>query len=270
MRRPRQRRPQTLVVMPGLRAALALAVALGTLARPAAAGAQALARSENWAGYAVTARAPFRRVLGEWVQPAPRCTPGAASYSAFWVGLGGFKPSSRKLEQIGTDSDCGSGGHVHVYAWYELIPSAPVNLPLAVRSGDRIAASVTVAGSSIALHIRDLTDGAVAEVTRHMRTPDLTSAEWIAEAPTGCEEGRCRVLPLANFGTVSFSDSLSALVGQPLLAIESGRYQVTRLDLTAGGSGSSGIDSSSSASSLPLLASAGPLAGASAFSVSFE
>ena len=39
-----------------------------------------------------------------------------------------------------------------------------------------------------------------------MPQPDLTSAEWIAEAPSACSgSGRCRTLPLANFGSVSFA-----------------------------------------------------------------
>lgn len=251
------------------RAALLLAALLSALALPAPAGAQTLARSENWAGYAVTAQAPFRRVLGEWVQPAPRCSPGAPSFSAFWVGLGGFRPASRKLEQIGTDSDCGPMGRVRSYAWYELIPAAPINLSMKVRPGDRIAASVTVAGSSIALHIRDLTDGAADLVRRRMRSPDLSSAEWIAEAPTGCEESGCRVLPLADFGTVSFSNALSAVAGRPALPAGSSAYRLTQLDLSAGGLAGSGTDSAAGANSLPLLASAGPLAGAGTFSVSF-
>jgi hypothetical protein len=39
-----------------------------------------------------------------------------------------------------------------------------------------------------------------------MPEPDITSAEWIAEAPSACDSsGRCFQLPLANFGRVSFS-----------------------------------------------------------------
>jgi peptidase A4-like protein len=36
--------------------------------------------------------------------------------------------------------------------------------------------------------------------------PDLTSAEWIAEAPSECfSSGGCDTLPLANFGSIVFS-----------------------------------------------------------------
>jgi hypothetical protein len=58
-------------------------------------------------------------------------------------------------------------------------------------------------------------------LTRHtrfsktIRTPqvlDVSSAEWIAEAPANCSSaGHCRVIPLTNFGTVSFTNA--ALIG---------------------------------------------------------
>jgi hypothetical protein len=38
--------------------------------------------------------------------------------------------------------------------------------------------------------------------------PDLSSAEWIAEAPSDCSpfnRNGCTIEPLANFGTVAFS-----------------------------------------------------------------
>jgi hypothetical protein len=36
-------------------------------------------------------------------------------------------------------------------------------------------------------------------------TPDVSSAEWVAEAPSSCTPaGRCTVLPLANFGGLTF------------------------------------------------------------------
>jgi len=40
-----------------------------------------------------------------------------------------------------------------------------------------------------------------------MAAPDLTSAEWVAEAPSSCNASgtHCTVLPLANFGTVTFT-----------------------------------------------------------------
>jgi Peptidase A4 family len=34
---------------------------------------------------------------------------------------------------------------------------------------------------------------------------DLTSAEWVAEAPSSCRRSACEPVPLANFGTHGFS-----------------------------------------------------------------
>jgi hypothetical protein len=45
-----------------------------------------------------------------WVQPKVTCTAGQPSYSAFWVGLGGFSTDAQALEQIGTESNCDSRG----------------------------------------------------------------------------------------------------------------------------------------------------------------
>ena len=47
-----------------------------------------------------------------------------------------------------------------------------------------------------------------------MTHPDVGSAEWVAEAPTGCDYlGNCSTLPLTNFGTVAFSHSSASVKG---------------------------------------------------------
>ena len=71
--------------------------------------------SSNWSGYAVAGSAPdvsttFTSVSGQWVQPTASCTSSRSTYSAFWVGLGGFSESSQALEQIGTSADCTASG----------------------------------------------------------------------------------------------------------------------------------------------------------------
>ena len=42
-----------------------------------------------------------------------------------------------------------------------------------------------------------------------MSNPDISSAEWIAEAPSTCSQGlsSCTPLPLADFGTVQFTSA---------------------------------------------------------------
>jgi hypothetical protein len=142
------------------------------------------------------------------VQPAATCTPGSSSYSAYWVGLGGFLQSSRKLEQVGTEADCDSSGATQYYAWYELVPSAPVTLKLAIAAGDAISAAVSVKGPYVTVTLADQTRGTRISKRLHFVAADTTSAEWIAEAPSECNStGICEPLPLADFGVVNFTNA---------------------------------------------------------------
>jgi hypothetical protein len=186
-----------------------LAAALATLvagAVPAEAGAATrTATSSNWAGYAVSkSGVTFRRVSGTWVQPKIACGSGRRRYSAYWLGLGGLHTTSNALEQIGTEADCG-GGTATYSVWYELVPSAPVDVKLTVRPGDTLSASVTVTGHTVKLYIANHTRGTVFSQQVQASKVDVTSAEWIAEAPSACGDGgNCDTLPLANFGTANF------------------------------------------------------------------
>jgi len=229
------------------------------------------ATSQNWAGYAVTAGSPFHRVLGSWVQPTPHCLRGSANYAAFWIGIGGFTQSSRGLEQIGTDSDCSAGGRASYYAWYELLPAPPVLVPLRLRPGDEVSASVTMNGSGAALHFRDLTTHRAFIKSVGVRQPDSSSAEWIAEAPSECAgNGFCRTLPLDDFGSVTFSDAQAQTADGELDPVGDPEFLATELELDdrPGPSGRSGSQvvagGSGRASTSPLSADG------SAFSVFWE
>ena len=190
------------------------------------------ATSQNWAGYAVTAESPFRRVLGSWSEPAPRCQRGSATYAAFWIGIGGFTQSARGLEQIGTDSDCGGNGRANYYAWYEILPAPPVLIPLRVSPGDRLAASVTINGNQASMHFRDLTTQRTFIRSVGVREPDTSSAEWIAEAPSSCTgNGFCRTLPLDDFGSVTFSDAQATTATGSLNPVDDPEFLATELEL---------------------------------------
>ena len=141
---------------------------------------------------------------GSWTQPAASCKSGQKQYASFWVGIDGYNSSS--VEQIGTDSDCNGTNRPVYYAWYELYPAPPVNLSLAVHPGDVISAEVSVSGSSSTLSLLDQTTGAGFSTTQTVAGAALSSAEWVAEAPSRCA-ATCNVLPLANFGTVNFTGS---------------------------------------------------------------
>lgn len=169
--------------------------------------------SSNWAGYAVTHRKPFASVTGRWVQPAAACGAVDSTYSAFWVGLGGFADKSFAVEQTGTLANC-SGGSAYYTAWYELYPKPPVMVRIAVRPGDLLSATVSVAKKTVLIRLKDVTTGKLFTKKLRMKRPDLGSAEWVAEAPSGCDlTGNCSTLPLTNFGTVSFSHSSATVKG---------------------------------------------------------
>ena len=169
--------------------------------------------SSNWAGYAVTHRKPFASVTGRWVQPAAACSAVDSTYSAFWVGLGGFARKSFAVEQTGTLANC-SGGAAYYTAWYELYPKPPAMVRIAIRPGDLLSATVSVAKKTVLIRLKDVTTGKLFTKKLRMNRPDLGSAEWVAEAPSGCDlTGNCSTLPLTNFGTVSFSHASATVKG---------------------------------------------------------
>ena len=152
--------------------------------------------STNWSGYAVTG-SRFTSASAQWTEPTVSCS--GTAYSSFWVGLDG--DTSGTVEQTGTDADC-SGSTPQYYAWYEMYPKFPVNLKGTVRPGDHLSASVTTDGSGrFTLTITDSTQGWTNTTNARLKHAQLASAEVIAEAPSSSGG----VLPLANFGTVSFS-----------------------------------------------------------------
>jgi hypothetical protein len=164
--------------------------------------------SANWAGYAVSADATtYTSVTGTWTEPTVTCgASDAGASSAFWVGLGGLSTTSQALEQIGTSADCSNLNQPTYYAWYELVPSASVKVKLKVNAGDTITTSVNVInGTTVEVQVKNRTRKTSFTKKLAFATPDLTSAEWIAEAPSQCTQFRCTPIPLANFSSVSFS-----------------------------------------------------------------
>jgi hypothetical protein len=167
--------------------------------------------SSNWSGYAVAhyqTGKTYTAASAIWTVPAVTPPPGfAAGYSSSWVGIGGFCLNStcskvdKTLIQLGTEQDASSGG-TRYFAWYELLPHAPVAVSLTVRPGDTISASLALQtsrqGQVWQLVMTNLSTGQRWSTTVPYNS-SLASAEWIEEAPWSG-----RVLPLADFGTVTF------------------------------------------------------------------
>jgi hypothetical protein len=195
-------------------AAIAVATSMGAAAQSASgfAGARPAKRvSSNWAGYAVTesAGASFRSVTATWKQPKVTCgADDAGARSSVWVGLGGNSPDARGFEQIGSSSDCSATtDRPHYYVWHEVWPVPEVVVgQFEIEAGDTITATVVVnrAGTEMVFTITNRTRGLRFTMRQFVSTPDLSSAEWIVEAP-GCGVG-CETPRLANFGSVSFTN----------------------------------------------------------------
>ena len=165
-----------------------------------------LTTSTNWSGYAVTAAAnSVTDVSGEWT--VPKVSGSGTAYSSAWVGIDGFKSST--VEQIGTDSDVVNGTPQY-YAWYEMYPSGSVLVPLTIHAGDVISADVSyVGGSSFKLSLTDVTTGQSYTTTQTGSGAQRSSAEWVMEAPSSY----FGVLPLANFGSITFQGAKATING---------------------------------------------------------
>jgi WD40 repeat protein len=213
-----------------------------------AASAGAVSVSSNWAGYvalpSVSVGPHFSSVSGTWTQPSATCSAGGETFSAAWVGLGGYSENAQALEQIGTDVDCARSGQAGYSTWYELIPAAPVSLKLKVHPGNEMTASVTVHGHDVTLRIRDLSTGTRFTTTKRVSAIDVSSAEWIVEAPSVCASSNaCETLALTDFGNVAFS-SATATVGEHTGTVTdpgwSAEAQELRQNVVAGVGGGAG------------------------------
>ncbi len=176
---------------------------LGPLAQ-----SKAATQSSNWAGYDA-AGGGYTSVSATWTQPAVVPDATKASYSAFWVGLDG--DGSNTVEQIGTDSD-NDNGTPSYYAWYEMYPAASVTISgMTITPGDVLQGSVVSDGAgNFTLMLTDQTTGVTKTFSKSSSKAKDASAEVIAEAPSD----NSGVLPLADFGTVSFS--ACTINGSPL------------------------------------------------------
>jgi Peptidase A4 family len=173
--------------------------------------------STNWSGYAAITSLSHPQVgsvssvTGTWTVPTITASVNN-TYSSSWVGIDGY--ASDTVEQIGTESDW-SVGHGQVnYAWFELFPGASFLITgFPVHAGDLITGQVTYQGSSTyeliltnhTEHIYTIIPASKSKIKNAQRS----SAEWIVEAPS-ISSG---ILPLANFGTIAFSNCTATING---------------------------------------------------------
>jgi hypothetical protein len=169
--------------------------------------------STNWSGYAVQtnlsspASNAVTDVKGTWVVPTVVASTSATAYSSAWVGIDGY--SSNSVEQLGTDQDWYNGKPSY-YAWYEIYPKKSYlikNFP--VNPGDVITAEVkALSASSFALSITNVTRSVKFSTAQKCGKAQLSSAEWVMEAPWSGG-----VLPLADFGHINFTGCSATVNG---------------------------------------------------------
>jgi hypothetical protein len=213
--------------------------------------------SSNWAGYAVhRSGVNFTKVIGAWQQPAAVCSAGNPTYSAVWVGLGGYSVTSPALEQIGTEMDCTASGRPVSSAWYELVPAASQTINFGVRAGDEILATVSVVGHDVQLTLADQTRHRTFAKTLRASVVDVSSAEWIVEAPSECfSDTSCQTLPLADFGSTTFDLAAAQSTTGQTGSISDRAWTSSRISLAPSGQhfivyGDRGVTGSASPSSL--------------------
>ena len=186
------------------------------------------AYSTNWSGYAAEtnlttpASNVVTQVSGAW--KVPTVTGKSNGYSSVWVGIDGY--SSNSVEQLGTEQDTSRTGATTYYAWWEMYPNPSVEIAsMKISPGDSISASVTYGSSAYTLQMTDITTSQSFSTTQ-TATAQRSSAEWIVEAPSSSSG----VLPLANFGTATFSGAQATINGITG-AIDNNNWQNTSIDM---------------------------------------
>jgi hypothetical protein len=120
-----------------------------------------------------------------------------------------------------------------------MYPAFPVNFSNTMRPGDHMNASVAFSGTSTyTLVLHDATQGWTQNVVKNQSGLARSSAEVITEAPSSSSG----VLPLADFGTVSYSTSsangtsLATLNPVEIIMIDNaGRHKDTTSSIASGG-----------------------------------
>ena len=180
-----------------------------------------LSRSSNWSGYAATG-GTYTSVTGSWIVPTVTSTSIGAD--ATWVGIGGL--SGRDLIQAGTQAMVSADGTVEYSAWTEMLPQTSHTVPLAVRAGDAVTATLTQkSGNSWVITINNDTTKENYSVTVQYSSSN-SSAEWVQEAPSA---GR-GLVPLDQFGTLRFTAGNAVQNGKTQTLADLGARAITMIN----------------------------------------
>ncbi len=187
-----------------------------TSASPVQMGPQLYTKT-NWSGYAAESnfsspQADSVTAVGAlWIVPkaTARTSPsGQLPDFVAWVGIDGF--DNNTVEQVGTEAYTFDGTSFYYDAWYEMYPGDMYSM-FGVSPGDSITASVQYGlpnnPNGFQLSLTDNTKQKSFSLSETSSAALRTSAEWIAEAPTGSHG----ILPLPQFGSVTFTNAWATI-----------------------------------------------------------
>ena len=154
--------------------------------------------SYNWAGY-VASGGGFTSITSSW-NVLQAISPSANTAEATWIGIGGV--SSSDLIQAGTQTIINSSGQTTYQAFYEILPSDSIIIPVTINPGDSVTATLTQQSTSQwYVYFIDNTNGQNYQTTLSYNS-SLSTAEWIEEMPTNANTNS--FIPINNFGTRNF------------------------------------------------------------------
>lgn len=177
--------------------------------------------SSNWSGYAITG-GPYTSITGSW-NVAPVGQSLHATYSSTWIGIDGFNNSN--LIQTGTEADYYNGS-THYNAWWEILPAAETPIStISVSPGDVMTADIhQLSNGNWSITITDTSRNQSFNTIQSYKG-QLTSAEWIEEAPSIGG----RVATLATYGSPLTIDPGTVNGGNPGLVAADGGVMVQRI-----------------------------------------
>ncbi|GJE96319.1 peptidase G1 domain-containing protein [Phanerochaete sordida] len=199
--------------------------------RPKITSANHTSFSSNWAG-AVLNEGPgtWFTVQGTWEVPSPGPGPFNANFGAAssWVGIDGDTCGNAIL-QTGVDMIY-DNGKASFQAWYEWFPAFAQDFSLLVGPGDHVTAIVEATSPTTGTAIL-INNSSGEEVSVQLSSASALcqqDAEWIVEDYQ--ENGS--MVPLANFGTVTFFSATAETVSGELFGTASANI----FDIEQGGS----------------------------------
>lgn len=156
--------------------------------------------SGNWSGYAITGNpGSFTHAEAWYSEPTISSSVCPTTAESAWAGIGGF--STSPLAQAGTAwGQPGIGNH---QAWWEILPSYAVPVPLYATAGQPFDASVRKVTGGYRFWLENLSNGNTVAFNVASASYDGTSAEAVVERPSinGV------ISNLANYGTMTFIEA---------------------------------------------------------------